>query len=179
VVAGFDGTSVMTASYGLERRLRRSHGGPLDFDDSATPAQAAMVVLRIQSLDERHQRELGWLVHWGYGSAMGIGRELLARRLSPAQATLVYWAGLMVMTGTLFPLLGGTPPPWRWKRDVLLTSIVQHGVYALTVGVVVDAGRRPAAPTEDTDDTDSTGADEPSVLAPTTIETGPPAPGRL
>jgi hypothetical protein len=137
------------------------------------------VVLRIQSLDERHQRELGWLVHWGYGSAMGIGRELLARRLSPAQATLVYWAGLMVMTGTLFPLLGGTPPPWRWKRDVLLTSIVQHGVYALTVGVVVDAGRRPAAPTEDTDDTDSTGADEPSVLAPTTIETEPPAPGRL
>jgi hypothetical protein len=160
-MAGFDGTSAMTASYGLERRLRRSHGGPLDFDDSAAPTHAAMVVLRITSLDERHQRELGWLVHWGYGSAMGIVRELLARRLSPTKATAVYWSGLMVMTGTLFPLLGGTPPPWRWKRDVLVTSILQHGVYALTVGAVVDAGRRlPAdataaveAGTEDSDDT--------------------------
>ncbi len=140
-LAGLAGTAAMTASYGVERRLRHSHGGPLDYDDSTTPAHAAMVVLRIQTLDERRQRQLGDLVHWGYGSAMGVPRELLGRHLSPGRATLAYWAGLMVMTGALFPLLGGTPPPWRWKRGVIVTSVLQHAVYAAAVGAAVDAGR--------------------------------------
>jgi hypothetical protein len=140
--AGLAGTTAMTATYGLERRLRHSYGGPLDYDDSATPAHAAMVVLRLHTLDERRERELGYLVHWGYGSAMGIPRELLGRYLSPKRATLVYWLGLMVMTGTLFPVLGGTPPPWRWKPDVVLTSVLQHAVYAVCVGAAVDAARR-------------------------------------
>ncbi len=139
---GLAGTAAMTATYALERRLRRSHGGPLDYDDSATPAHAAMVVLRLHRLGPRQERELGDLVHWGYGSAMGIPREVLGRYLSPRRATLVYWTGLMVMTGTLFPVLGGTPPPWRWKPDVVLTSMVQHAVYAACVGAAVDAARR-------------------------------------
>ena len=139
VAAGFVGTAAMTASYGVERRLRHSHGGPLDYDDSTVPSHAAMVVLGIRHLDEHHQRQLGFLVHWGYGSLMGTVRVPLGRRLGPAKATAAYWAGLMAMTGALFPLLGGTPPPWRWKRDVLATSLVQHAVYALAVGAVVDA----------------------------------------
>ena len=33
---------------------------------------------------------------------------------------------LMTATFSLFPLLGRTPPPWRWKRDVLATSLGTH-----------------------------------------------------
>lgn len=142
VVAGFVGTAVMTAGYGVERRLRHSHGGPLDYDDSTVPSHAAMVVLRVHTLDDHRQRQLGFLVHWGYGSVMGIPRVLLGRRLPPTQATVVYWAGLMVMTATLFPLLGDTPPPWRWKPDVILTSVFQHALFAAGVGAVVDGGPR-------------------------------------
>jgi hypothetical protein len=144
VVAGFAGTAAMTASYGLERRLRdgTGQGGPLDYDDSTVPTHAAMVVLRIQHLDEANQKRLGFLVHWGYGSLMGVPRVLLGRREAPAAATAWYWAGLMVMTGALFPLLGGTPPPWKWKGDVAATSLVQHAVYATVTGLVVDATAR-------------------------------------
>jgi uncharacterized membrane protein YagU involved in acid resistance len=129
----------MTASYGLERRLRPSRGGPLDYDDSTVPSHAAMVVLRIHTLPERQQRWLGLLVHWGYGSLMGIPRVLLGRRLAHTVADGTYWAGLMVMTGSLFPLLGDTPPPWRWEPDVIATSVVQHAVYAAATGAVAAA----------------------------------------
>ena len=139
VLAGLAGTAAMTASYGLERRLRSSGGGPLDYDDSTVPSHAAMVVLRIHTLSERRQRQLGFLVHWGYGSLMGAPRVALRRRMSPATADAVYWVGLMVMTGTLFPLLGDTPPPWRWKPGVIATSLVQHGVYAVATGAAADA----------------------------------------
>ncbi|HET9690533.1 MAG TPA: hypothetical protein VFP61_05235 [Acidimicrobiales bacterium] len=138
LLAGLVGTAVMTASYGVERRLRGSTGGPLDYDDSTVPSHAAMVVLRIDHLGDVGQRRLGALVHWGYGSAMGMVRVLLGRRLRPRDATATYWAGLMAMTGALFPLLGGTPPPWRWRGSVVATSLVQHAVYAATVGAVVD-----------------------------------------
>jgi len=33
---------------------------------------------------------------------------------------------LMSATLTLFPLLGRTPPPWRWPPDVLATSLGTH-----------------------------------------------------
>ena len=145
VAAGFAATAAMTASYGLERRLRHSGGGPLDYDDSMVPSHAAMVVLRIHQLDERRQRQLGFLVHWGYGSAMGWVRDVMGRRMPPAQATGLYWGGLMVMAGTLFPVLGGTPPPWKWKPDVLATSMGQHLVYAVVAGLVSD-GMRGAQP---------------------------------
>lgn len=132
----------MTASYGVERRLRHSGGGPLDYDDSTVPSHAAMVVLGLHHLDQRQQRRLGFLVHWGYGSLMGWVRDLLGSRMAPVPATGAYWAGLMVMAGTLFPLLGDTPPPWRWKPDVLATSLAQHGVYAVVAGAVADRLRR-------------------------------------
>jgi hypothetical protein len=140
-MAGFAGTAAMTASYGVERRLRRTHGGPLDYDDSTVPTHAAMVVLRIHHLDEPYQQVLGQVVHWGYGSLMGWPRRLLGKRFSPASATAIYWGGLTVMVGVLFPLLGDTPPPWKWDRDVLATSLVQHAVYAVVVGAAADAGR--------------------------------------
>lgn len=144
LLAGVLGTAAMTTSYGLERRLRSTHGGPLDYDDSTVPSHAAMVVLRIHTLDARRQHQLGALVHWGYGSAMGIARAALGRRLAPRNATTAYWVGLMAMTGVLFPLLGDTPPPWRWRPDVVGTSLVQHAVYAAAVGAVVDATGQPA-----------------------------------
>ena len=54
---------------------------------------------------------------------------------------------LLTATFTLFPLLGGTPPPWRWHVDVLATSIGTHVAYVSAVALVDDGIRRagPAA----------------------------------
>lgn len=47
----------------------------------------------------------------------------------------------MSATLTLFPVLGRTPPPWRWLPDVIATSIGTHAAYMLTVALVDDVTR--------------------------------------
>jgi len=49
---------------------------------------------------------------------------------------------LMSATLTPFPLLGHTPPPWRWPADVLATSVGTHAAYVAAVAVTDDAVRR-------------------------------------
>ena len=52
--------------------------------------------------------------------------------------SLVFGGTLMTATFTLFPLLGRTPPPWRWSPDVLATSLGTHVVYVAAVALVDD-----------------------------------------
>ena len=47
---------------------------------------------------------------------------------SPGPAPL-FGGTLMTATMTLFPLLGRTPPPWRWPPDMLATSLGTHAAY--------------------------------------------------
>lgn len=151
VAAGVVGTSAMTAGYAVEHRLRPSVRGPLDYDDSETPGVVAGRVLQWLGVLRRPPgREatnaLGLLVHWGYGSAMGVAAIPLLRRMRPVPATAAFTVGISVMAGTLFPVLGGTPPPWRWRSDVVATSLVQHLVYAAVVIAVAHGegvGREP------------------------------------
>jgi uncharacterized membrane protein YagU involved in acid resistance len=153
VVAGLVATTVMNASYWAERRIRRNVEGPLDYDDSNVPAQVAArllrPVVRNTELSDQASRWLGFAVHWGYGSLFGVSAVPLNRRFGPAAATAVYWSGMMAMACAMFPVLGGTPPPWRWRRDVIVTSAFQHLVYAATATATLrlltraqrDAGR--------------------------------------
>ena len=145
VLAGLVATTMMTLSYAAERKLRRNAGGPLDYDDSNVPALAAARVLRWSDPGPTASRRLGYLVHWGYGSAVGAAAVPLCRMLRPAGATAAYWAAITAMAGALFPTLGGTPPPWRWRADVIATSAAQHLVYAAAaVGTLRWTARRRA-----------------------------------
>jgi hypothetical protein len=139
--AGLVGTTAMTAGYAAERLLRRNLDGPLDYDDGTVPALAAARVLRWSDPGPRASRALGLLVHWGYGSAVGVAAVPIAARTPALPATGAYWAGITVMAGALFPLLGDTPPPWRWRRDIMVTSAVQHLLYAAVVVAVIRAAR--------------------------------------
>jgi hypothetical protein len=56
-------------------------------------------------------------------------------------ASLAFGTTLMCATLSLFPLLGKTPPPWKWPSDVLLTSFGTHAAYVLGVATVDDALR--------------------------------------
>jgi hypothetical protein len=58
------------------------------------------------------------------------------------RASVAFGATLMTATVTLFPLLGHTPPPWRWPRDVMATSLGTHAAYVAAVAVVDDGIRR-------------------------------------
>jgi hypothetical protein len=47
----------------------------------------------------------------------------------------------MTATLTLFPLLGRTPPPWRWPPSVIATCLYTHAAYVGAVAVVDDGLR--------------------------------------
>ncbi len=150
VIAGAIGTATMTLAYEAERRLRPRVQGPLDYDDSLVPGQIVASVLHLPSVTASKEHELGLILRWGYGSAFGLFHGALRRVVPEPWATLVFGGTLMTATLTLFPLLGRTPPPWRWPADVLLTSLATHVAYVTAVALV-DA--RPVAP-------DGNGADE-------------------
>jgi hypothetical protein len=113
----------------------------LDYDQSDHVVVAASTVLhRLIGWAPRSpgaRRALFWLVHWGYGSVVGAAHAELRHRLGGEPAAgAAFFLGCEVMALGLFPVLGGTPVPWRWGPRLLTVSVVQHAVYA---GVVAAA----------------------------------------
>ena len=145
VLAGTAGTATMTLAYACERRLRRSrHRGPLDYDDSLVPGQIVATVMHLPHVTDRGDRELGFLLRWSYGSAFGLLHGGLRRAVGEPWASAAFGGTLITATFTLFPLLGRTPPPWRWPPDMLATSLGTHVAYVAGVAAVDDAVRRTA-----------------------------------
>jgi hypothetical protein len=143
ILAGSAGTATMTAAYEAERRERgASRPGPLDYDDGLVPGQIVAGIMHLPHVTDTEERDLGLALRWSYGSAFGLWHGLLRRRLPEPWAAAAFGATLMTATLTLFPLLGKTPPPWRWPTDVLATSVGTHAAYVTAVALVDDAARR-------------------------------------
>jgi hypothetical protein len=144
VCAGAAGTATLTLAYAGERRLRRKHQGPLDYDDSLVPGQIVASVMHLPHVTAREDRDLGLLLRWSYGSAFGLWHGLLRRHMPEPWASAAFGGTLMSATLSLFPLLGHTPVPWRWPADVMATSIGTHVAYVAAVAAVDDGFRRRA-----------------------------------
>lgn len=141
VFAGTAGTAAMTLEYETERRIRRNHRGPLDYDDSLVPGKIVASIMHLGRVTDREDNELGLALRWSYGSAFGIWHGFLRRRMSEPWASLVFGGTLMTATFSMFPLLGRTPPPQKWPPDVMATCIVSHAAYVLGVAATDDALR--------------------------------------
>jgi len=139
VAAGVAGTATMTLAYATERRLRRSRNTPLDYDDSLVPGKIVAGIMHLPHVTDREDNELGLILRWSYGSMFGLLHGALRRTIGEPWASAAFGATLMTATLTLFPLLGRTPPPWRWPADVLATSVATHIVYVAGVATVDDA----------------------------------------
>lgn len=142
IVAGSAGTTALTLTYDIEHRLRRRHRGPLDYDDSLVPGRIVASVMHLGNVTAREDEELGLALRWGYGSAFGLWHGILRRRFGEPWASAIFGATLMTATFSLFPLLGRTPPPWRWPPDVMATCLLSHGAYVGAVAAVDDGVRR-------------------------------------
>jgi uncharacterized membrane protein YagU involved in acid resistance len=132
----------MSLAYVCERRMRKGRQGPLDYDDSLVPGQIVATVMHLSHVTNRGDRDLGLLLRWSYGSAFGVLHGELHRVLREPWASAAFGATLMTATMTLFPLLGRTPPPWRWPADMMATSLGTHAAYVAAVAAVDDAVRR-------------------------------------
>jgi hypothetical protein len=141
VLAGTAGTAALTLSYAAERRLRPRHRGPLDYDDSLVPGQIVASLMHLPQVTVREVQQLGTVLRWGYGSAFGLAHGLLRRRIPEPAASAIFGGTLIGATFALFPLLGRTPPPWRWPADVVATSLGTHAAYVFTVASVDDGLR--------------------------------------
>jgi len=139
VIAGAAGTATMTAAYNVERRVRhKEQQGPLDYDDSLVPGQIVAAIMHLPHVTNKEDYELGMALRWSYGSAFGIWHGLLRRRFGEPLASLGFFATLMTATLSLFPILGRTPPPWRWRKDVMTTAVGTHIAYVAAVAAVDD-----------------------------------------
>ncbi len=137
-VAGFAGTAALTLAYAGERRLRKK-SGTLDYDDSLVPGEIVAGIMHLPHVTAHEEQDLGLALRWSYGSAFGIWHALLRRRFDEPWASVLFGCTLMSATFSLFPLLGRTPPPWRWPADVMATSLGTHVAYVVAAGVVDDA----------------------------------------
>ena len=141
VIAGAAGTATLTLAYACERRVRKGRSGPLDYDDSLVPGQIVATVLHLPHVTGRDERELGLLLRWSYGSAFGLLHGQLRRLVGEPWASVAFGGTLITATMTLFPLLGRTPPPWRWPADTMATSLGTHAAYVAAVAAVDGATR--------------------------------------
>jgi hypothetical protein len=145
VLAGTAGTATMTLAYAAERRLRHAGTVPLDYDDGLVPGEIVAGVMHLPHVTQREERDLGLMLRWSYGSAFGMLHGALRRLVGEPWASAAFGGTLMTATLTLFPLLGRTPPPWRWRPDVLATSFGTHVAYVAGVAVADDGLRRRSA----------------------------------
>jgi hypothetical protein len=122
--------------------VRSTKRGPLDYDDSLVPGQIVASVLHLPHVTGREERDLGLILRWSYGSMFGLLHGVLRRRFGDPVASAIFGGTLMSATLSLFPMLGRTPPPWRWPPDVMATSIGTHVAYVLAVATADDTMAR-------------------------------------
>jgi hypothetical protein len=148
VMAGTAGTAAMTLSYATERRLR-GVVGPLDYDDSIVPGEIVAGIMHLGNVSNREANELGLALRWIYGSAFGLWHGVLRRKIGEPRASIAFGATLMTATLTMFPLLGRTPPPWRWPASVIVTAFGTHAAYVGALAFVDDRVRRSSPPSDE------------------------------
>jgi hypothetical protein len=136
-VTGTAGTAAMTATTAVQKRIRRDQDIPVDYDATRHVVTAASAVIRFEPRTHLQSEALFVVAHWGYGSAVAIGHRALRRRTTSPRAAVLFFAGCQSMAFVLLPVLGDTPPPWRWRRDVMASSLAHHLVYVAAV-VVTD-----------------------------------------
>ncbi len=154
LVAGASGTAAMALWYHAERYLRRGHyagvtaladGTPveglwsqegLDYDDSVVPGQIVAKILHLPKPTDREAGAITLGLRWTYGSAFGIAHVALRNLIREPYASLLFGTALMTVTSVGFPVLGGTPPPWKWPADVQISAGGSHVLYILTASVL-------------------------------------------
>lgn len=128
-------TGVTTLADGTPVEGLWSHEG-LDYDDSVVPGRIVASLLRLPTPTDREAGAITLALRWSYGSAFGIAHVLLRNKIREPYASLIFGSTLMTVTSVAFPLLGGTPPPWKWPLDVKVSAGGSHAAYIITASVL-------------------------------------------
>jgi hypothetical protein len=141
LVAGFAGTAAMTASSTFEQHLRKREA-------SQAPAKATAKVLGIAEFESDAARErFSFLSHWGYGTAWGVVRAMLAATgLPPKAATAAHLAAVWGNEQVMLPALDVAPPITMWGGKEIAIDACHHAVYATATGAAYELLSRNGKP---------------------------------
>jgi hypothetical protein len=93
-------------------------------------------VLGVQPVDEGAEARFSNIVHWGYGTAWGGMRGLLAAAgLSGTAATAAHLAAVWGSEQVMLPALDVAPPLTEWGAQEVAIDAFHHLVYASATGV--------------------------------------------
>jgi hypothetical protein len=133
LVAGAVGTAAMTVSSTVEMRLRGR-------EPSAAPARAAGKLLGVQPRNAEGRKRFSTVVHWGYGTAWGAPRGLLAAAGLPWPAATAAHLGLVWGTeAVMLPRLDVAPPVTELGPAEVAIDVWHHVVYAVVAGLAYAA----------------------------------------
>ena len=130
--AGFAGTLAITTSQKIEMKIRGR--APSD-----SPAEAAGKVLGVQPSGEEEKKRFSQIVHFGYGTAWGAVRGILAAAgVPPPLATALHFAAIFGTAMVMLPALKVAPPVSEWGAESIAIDSLHHLVYALATGAAYD-----------------------------------------
>lgn len=130
--AGFAGTLAITTSQTIEMKIRGR--APSD-----SPAEAAGKVLGVQPSGEEEKKRFSQIVHFGYGTAWGAVRGILAAAgVPPPIATALHFAAIFGTAMVMLPALKVAPPVSEWGAESIAIDSLHHLVYALATGAAYD-----------------------------------------
>jgi hypothetical protein len=123
----------MTVSSTLEAKLRGRA-------PSSAPARATAKMLGIKEFEDGvAQARFNDLSHWGYGTAWGVLRGLLAATgLPPKTATAAHGAAIYGAAQVTLPALEIAPPSIFWAKEEIAIDAFHHAVYAAATGVAYE-----------------------------------------
>lgn len=142
--AGVAGTAAITAAAAADqlakealdarKEKRKAHFDVPNAIVSPWSFSAGVVgkVLGIEAKDAEHERRLSMLAHWEYGSNWGLSlaamRALGIRGLAAMGLLL---AGQLGAEMVVMPALDLFSPPSQWGRRAIVSSVVEHAIYAI------------------------------------------------
>ena len=130
--AGLAGTLAITASQMIEMKIRGR-------EPSSSPADAAGKVLGVAPTGEEEKQRFSQIVHFGYGTAWGGVRGLLAAMGLPAPAaTAIHFAAVSGAAMIMLPALKVAPPVSEWGTEEIAVNTLHHLVYALAAGAAYE-----------------------------------------
>jgi hypothetical protein len=132
-VAGAVGTAAITVSQAIEARIRGR-------EPSTAAAESVENVLGIEPEGEREERRLNTVAHFGYGTAWGVPRGILAALgLGAVPATVLHFLGVQTAAMIVVPKTTDAPPPTEWGAKEIAVETFHHVVYAVVAGATYTA----------------------------------------
>lgn len=132
LVAGFLGTVAITISQSIE--MKKTGREP-----SNTPFLAAQKVFEINAQNEIAEKKLINIVHFGYGTSLGVIRGVLnILGIKGLIGTLIHISIVQALSMIFLPQLNLAPPAREWEKKTVLTELLHHGVYGIIAGIFFD-----------------------------------------